>query len=268
MFLGNKEIIEYFEGLVKNDRLSHAYLFFGPEGVGKKTLAFKICDSLIGQAANNPDLKAISKGTDEIHISDIRDLKDFIHLTSFGKYKVVIINNVHNLGRDASNALLKILEEPPGKSVLFLITHLPKMLLPTITSRCQPVRFKPLNQKEIFNHLASDRKIKKETADSIAKMANGSLGLAVQLAESFDNFQKSINLLSRLIKADLRERFETAKKISSSSEDLKKVVGDWLIYSNSLPDKKISRELLELNNRLSRSQFNHKLFLDNFLIKL
>lgn len=268
MFIGNQQIKNYFEKLVANDALSHAYLFYGPEGVGKKPFAFGISEAMSGPARNNPDLKIIDKGKEEIHITDIRELKSFIHLTPFGRYKIVIINNAHNLGRDASNALLKILEEPPGKSILFLISHLPKLLLATVASRCQPIRFRPLKENEILDYLVNEKKIKKEAAGPAARLAKGSLGLAVELADNFDNFQKNANLLNKLAKADFRERFETAKKISAGSESLKKTVKDWLIYSGSLPDKKLSRELLYLNNTLSRPQFNHLLALENFLINL
>lgn len=265
-FIGNQNIRNYFEKLIKNDNLSHAYLFYGPQGVGKKLLAFKISELIAGPAAN-PDLRVIDKSGEEIHIADIRELKNFIHLTPFGKYKIAIINNAHNLGRDASNALLKILEEPPSKSILFLISHLPKAFLSTVVSRCQPVRFRPLKKQEIFNHLAVG-KIKKDIAETCSKLSNGSLGLAVNLADNFEIFQKNISLLNRLMKADFKERFDAAKKISTSPEDLKKMVGDWLIYLASRPDKKLARELLYLNNIISKSQFNYKLALENFLVKI
>lgn len=268
MLLGNREIQNYFKNLIKNDGLSHAYLFYGPQGVGKKPFAFWISEAIAGPVRNNPDLKIIDKGSEEIHIADVRELKNFIHLTPFGKYKVVIMNNAHNLGRDASNALLKILEEPPGKSIFFLISHLPKLLLATVASRCQLIRFRPLKEDEILDHLVNEKKIKKEVAGPAARLAKGSLGLAVELASNFENFQKNTNLLNKLVKADLKERFETAKRISAGSESLKKTAEDWLIYSVSLPDKKLSRELLHLNNMLSRPQFNHRLALENFLINL
>mgnify|MGYP001601359225 CR=1 FL=1 len=268
MLLGNEKIQNYFRTLVENDGLSHAYLFYGPEGVGKKSFALEISEVIGGPAIKNPDLKIIDKGSEEIHIADIRELKNFAYLTPFGKCKLTIINNAHNLGRDASNALLKILEEPPGKSVLFLISHLPKLLFATVVSRCQLIRFKPLKQSEILNYLIDEKKVKNEVAEFSAKLANGSLGLAVELANNFDNFQKNNALLNKLTKTDFKERFETAKKISGSPEDLKKIVGDWLIYSASLPEKKLAKELLHLNNIISKPQFNHRLALDDFLVNL
>lgn len=268
MFLGNSDIKDYFEKIIKANTLSHAYLFYGPEGVGKKSLVFEISEAAAGPTVNNPDLRIIDKGSEEIHIADIRELKNFIHLTSFGKYKIAVINNAHNLGRDASNALLKILEEPPGNSVLFLISHLPELLLATVVSRCQEWRFKPLKEKEIANYLINENKIKKEVAVTAAGLAGGSLGLALELADNFDKFQKNINLLNKLSKASFMERFEAAKKISGDSESLRKLVADWLIYSASLIDKRAARELLYLNNILAKPQFNHRLAFEGFLTRL
>ncbi len=267
VFIGNRSIQDYFNKLTKSDGLSHAYLFYGPEGVGKKLFALKISEEMSGSLISNPDIRIIDKGDEEIYISDIRDLKSFIYLTPFGKYKFVLINNAQKLNQEASNALLKILEEPPGKATIFLITHLPKVLLPTVISRCHLVRFKPLTGKEIFEFLTLGKEVKKDIALSIVKLANGSLGLALNLADNFENFQKNINLFNKLIKADFQERFEAAKKISGS-DDLKKIVGDWLIYSASMPDKKFTKELMYLSNIVSRPQFNHRLFLENFLINV
>jgi len=268
MFIGNQSIQGYFNKLIKSEDLNHAYLFYGPEGVGKKLFALMISEALSGAAVNNPDLRIIDKGNGEVHIAEIRDLRSFIHLTPFGKYKVAIINNAHNLGRDGSNALLKILEEPPGKSILFLISHLPKMMLPTVISRCQLLRFRPLEKGEIYDYLINENKIKKDVAEICAKLAHGSLSSAIELANGFDNFQKDINLLDKLVKTDLKERFDIAKRISGSSEDLRKTAENWFIYSASLPDKKIAAKILCLNDILSRPQFNHRLALENFLINI
>ena len=268
MLLGNREVQNYFKNLIKNRALSHAYLFYGPEGIGKKAAALDICESIAGPVSVNPDFKIFDKGGEEIHIADVRDLKNFIHLTSFGEYKTAVLNNAHNLGHEASNALLKVLEEPPGKSIIFLITHLPKLMLPTVISRCQKIRFRPLKEKEILGYLLAEKKVKKEVAEPAAKLAGGSLGLALELAGDFDNFQKNFNLLNKLLKSDFKERFEEAKKISSSADDLKKTARDWFIYSASLSDKRLARELLYLNDIISKPQFNHKMFLENFLAKI
>lgn len=267
--LGNKDIQDYFQDLIKKAGFSHAYLFCGPEGVGKKSLVLNIAKMLgNGNLETNPDFRILSKGDEEILISDIRGIKEFIHLTPFGSYKIAVIDNAHLLTRDASNALLKVLEEPPGRSIFFLITHLPKMMLATIISRCQIWRFKPIKEKDILDYLIEEKKINRETAVFVSKIAKGSLGLALELAQNFDNFKRSINLLDRLTKTGLKERFDAAKKISSSPDELRKVVLDWLIYSASLGAKPFAGKILHLANIVSKPQFNHRLALENFLINI
>lgn len=266
MLIGNQHIKVYFENLVKSDNLSHAYLFHGPEGVGKRLFALKLAEEISGDLPGHPDLKIIDKGGNHILISDIRELKDFIYLTPFGKHKVAIIDNAHNLTSDASNALLKVLEEPPGRSIVFLISHLPGQIFETVVSRCQAWRFGPLKKEEICAYLVG-RKIKKEVASAVSHIAGGSLGKAMEMADGFDDFKKNIAVLEKLTKADFVSRFETAKKLAADHEDLKKTVRDWFAHS-AASDKKLAGKLLHLNNLLSRPQFNHRLALEEFLLNV
>lgn len=266
MFIGNRHIKVYFDNLLKSENLSHAYLFHGPEGVGKRLFALGLAEEVSGNLPGRPDIKVIDKGGGQILISDIRELKDFIYLTPFGKHKVAVINNAHNLTSDASNALLKVLEEPPGRSVVFLISHLPGQIFETVVSRCQAWRFGPLKKEEICAYLVG-RKIKKEVASAVSRIAGGSLGKAIGLADGFDDFRKNIAVLEKLTKADFVSRFETAKKLATDYEELKKTVGDWFVWSAG-SDKRLAGMLLRLNKILSRPQFNHRLALEEFLVRL
>lgn len=255
------------ENSFASEIMTHAYLFHGPEGVGKRLFALDLAREISGGLPGDPDLKIIDKGEEQILISDIRELKGFIYLTPFGKHKAVLINNAHNLTSDASNALLKVLEEPPGKSVVFLITHLPGQIAATVLSRCQAWRFWPIKKEEIFGHLTAEKKIAKETASLVSKMAGGSLGKALELADNFELFKRNVGLLEKIVKADFVSRFETAKKISADYDDLKKTVNDWFVYAAAL-NKRLAPKLLRLNNLLSRPQYNHRLALEEFLINV
>lgn len=272
MLLGNQKIQTHFKSLADKGNLSHAYLFYGPEGVGKKLFVLKLAEEISGNLNGNPDIKIINKGDEEIYISDIREFNSFIYLTPWGKHKVAIINNAHKLNQDASNALLKVLEEPPGKSITFLISHLPKLILPTVLSRCQTAKFAPLKEKEVFNFLVEKRGVKKDVALSVSKTASGSLGRALELAGDFKNFQKNVEMLNRLVRADFSERFQTARKISVSAEELRRIAKDWLIWSaaeiSGPGSAKLAKNLLHLNNILTKPQFNHKLALEGFLVRL
>lgn len=272
MLIGNKLIQNYFDNLIKKDSFTHAYLFYGPEGVGKKMFSLEIAKRLLGNLVIDLDLKIIDKGENQIYISDIKDLRNFLYLTSFRKYKIALINNAHNLNQEASNALLKILEEPPGeKTIIFLITNFPNLLLPTIISRCQLIRFKPIKREEILNNLLKE-KINKELASAAVKFANGSFGLAKKLIDNFKKFEKNINLLKSLEKENFLEKSNFAKNIANNQEELKELIRDWLIYLKAniknFSKPELIRELLYLNNIISQPQFNQRLALEKFLLKL
>ncbi|MEX2090507.1 MAG: hypothetical protein WD989_00005, partial [Candidatus Paceibacterota bacterium] len=138
---------KYFENVVKNNQLSHAYLFSGPEGVGKKDFAYELFRLVNGRnPENDPDLKLLTPRLEEdetkISIKDVRELKNFLSLKPyFGPYKFVVVNDADRLTVEASNSILKLLEEPSPFSVIVLVSSKPGQLLPTILSRCENVRF-------------------------------------------------------------------------------------------------------------------------------
>ena len=120
--------------------------------INKKSSAADIDLKLLAPKVLEDELK--------IYTEDVRALKSFFSLKSYGgAYKLAIIDDAHCLTAEASNALLKLLEEPPPDSVLMLVTHLPGLLLATIASRCEEVKFTPLTEKEIADYLAADKKI-------------------------------------------------------------------------------------------------------------
>ena len=133
---------EYFKNAVKNGHLSHAYLFSGPDGIGKKIFAYDLF-RLVNQREpeGDPDFKLLTPRLEEeetqIYIEDIRDLKSYLSLKPYrGPYKFVVINDADRLVIEASNAILKLLEEPTQFTVIILVSSKPKLLLPTVLSRC------------------------------------------------------------------------------------------------------------------------------------
>lgn len=136
---------------------AHAYLFCGGSGEEKKKVALAfaaLATEHDGTGAQNPDVLMVEaqSGEDKVLIGQIRQIREFFSLASyFGGHKVVIIDAFDRLGQTASSALLKILEEPPAKSVIILLSDHPTMIMPTILSRVQKVRFSGLSpaQKDI-----------------------------------------------------------------------------------------------------------------------
>ncbi|MBN2395296.1 MAG: DNA polymerase III subunit delta', partial [Candidatus Atribacteria bacterium] len=150
--------------MIKLDRIGHAYLFTGEEGIGKKLIAIAFskamncthlskdqdpCNHCLScqkiESGLSPDFQIISPINDSIKIDQIREIKKNIFLKPLeNRKKIIIIDHADLMTIEASNSLLKILEEPPEFAVFILISAFPKALLPTILSRCYQMMFKPL----------------------------------------------------------------------------------------------------------------------------
>lgn len=194
-------------------RLHHAWLLCGPEGVGKATFAFRAARRLLGAAADptrgplgarpddpvsqlvsarsHPDLLVLErlveggKTKKSISVDQARDLPEFFSKSpSQAAYRVAIIDTADDLNTNAANALLKVLEEPPERGVLFLITHAPGRLLPTIRSRCRRLAFPPWPQDAVSTLIQRMTDLPGDEAERIAGMARGSPGAALGLASA------------------------------------------------------------------------------------
>ena len=166
--VGQKHIVTTLKNAIKTGDISHAYLFSGPRGTGKTTMArvftktlncissetkdsacleCVICDQM--DKGNFIDLIEIDAASNR-GIDDIRELKEAVRVSpSFGDYKVYLVDEAHMLTKEASNALLKMLEEPPAHVIFILATTEPHKLLSTIISRTQHFDFRFLNSEEI-----------------------------------------------------------------------------------------------------------------------
>lgn len=173
---GHPRELEFLSGAVESGKLHHAMIFEGERGIGKATTAFHLANRLLDrQSTPAPDpasgtFRQIAQGShpgllyltrpkndqgtgfkSAITVDEIRRLQRFFAMTAAGadSYRVVIIDPVNDLNRNAANALLKLLEEPPARAVFILIGHGTGGLLPTIRSRCQILKFSPLTDEEI-----------------------------------------------------------------------------------------------------------------------
>lgn len=167
--IGHEKVIEFFAGAIRNNNLSHAYCFVGPDHVGKRKVAETIAIDLLGVKANflstSPDYWFVDRENDEkteklkkdISVEQIKDLVAFLHQSSFKKdgYKVAIINNAGFLNKSGSNSLLKIMEEMYEKTIIFLLVNNVDGVLPTIMSRSQKIFFAPVPDSIVYNYLIS-----------------------------------------------------------------------------------------------------------------
>ena len=174
--LGQDHIVRVLEGAIKSGNIAHAYLFCGSRGTGKTSVA-RIFASAVG--CKNSDLYEIDAASNR-GIDDIRELREAVKTFPFeGKYKVYIIDEVHGLTKDAANALLKTLEEPPAHAIFILATTEPHKVLDSVLSRCQVFTFKKPSI-ELLKNMVLDvakkegRVLESASADLIALLGDGS----------------------------------------------------------------------------------------------
>jgi DNA polymerase-3 subunit delta' len=215
--LGQDDVVEQFRRAVRRGRLASSFLFAGPQGVGKRTFAFKLAKALLCQsnpeeafepcgkcpscsqvdAGTHPDLEFVSKPADKSFLplelllgdKEHRRREGLLHqigLKPFmGGRKIAVIDDADFLNAEGANALLKTLEEPPPRSVLILVGTSPAKQLPTIRSRCQLIRFHSLSEEHVAELLISQGLTSDASeARRLAHYSGGSLQRAQQLSDS------------------------------------------------------------------------------------
>jgi DNA polymerase-3 subunit gamma/tau len=171
-------VVKTLTNAIKLGRVSHAYLFAGPRGTGKTTIARLLAKSL---GCNDLDLIEIDAASNR-GIDEIRELRDGIKFApTAGKYKVFIIDEVHQLTKEAFNALLKTLEEPRGNALIILLATDASSLPETILSRCQQIAFGTVPEGEIAAGLVS-LGVEETKANEYAQASRGLPGLALTWA--------------------------------------------------------------------------------------
>ncbi|HSX35219.1 MAG TPA: DNA polymerase III subunit gamma/tau, partial [Candidatus Saccharimonadales bacterium] len=192
--VGQEHITTALTRALKNGNISHAYLFTGPRGVGKTTIARILAHEVNGlpydDETTHLDIIEIDAASNR-RIDEIRDLRDKVHVApSMAKYKVYIIDEVHMLTKEAFNALLKTLEEPPAHVVFILATTEAHKLPETIISRTQRFAFKPVDLAKVSAHLRSIATAEKISIDDAA--------LELIAAHGEGSFRDSISLLDQV----------------------------------------------------------------------
>ncbi|MCI5879350.1 MAG: DNA polymerase III subunit gamma/tau [Bacillales bacterium] len=205
---GQDIVVKILKNSLKNDKLSHAYLFSGPRGTGKTSIAkilarvincsnpvdYSPCNKCVScTQKNNVDIIEIDAASNN-GVDEIRELKNKINLVpSFGKYKIYIIDEVHMLSIGAFNALLKTLEEPPAHAMFILATTEPHKIPVTILSRCQRLDFKKISEESIFkrlNEIVEKEKINidPEAIKEIARLSDGGMRDAISMLDQASSY--------------------------------------------------------------------------------
>lgn len=199
--VGQEHVTKTLSNALKQGRVSHAYLFTGPRGVGKTSVARILAHEVNGlnyvDESTHLDIIEIDAASNR-RIDEIRDLREKVHTApANAKFKVYIIDEVHMLTREAFNALLKTLEEPPAHCIFILATTESHKLPETIVSRTQKFSFKPIGRKGVAEHLSAIAKkekidIDKEALELIAEHGEGSFRDSIGILDQLSSLDRKI----------------------------------------------------------------------------
>jgi DNA polymerase-3 subunit delta' len=254
--VGHENAERELRRLVEAGRLPHAILLSGPRGIGKATLAFRLARFLLAGPGDLPaemfqetekvglaidaesgvfrrvasgghaDLLTVERAYDprrrrlrsDIIVEDTRAIAGFFRLTAAEEgWRIVIIDGAEEMNRNAANALLKILEEPPRRGLLLLVSHSPGRLLPTIRSRCRHFPLSSLARPLVLQLLGQYRpELPQVEAEALAGLAEGSIGRAIELADAggLALYQSLLGILAQVPLIEVAELHAFADKLA------------------------------------------------------
>ncbi len=251
--LGHDWAVELLHEHVVKGELRHAYLFTGPQGVGRRTLALRLaqaincpqpagpgepCRSCLTckqiERMQHPDLSIVQAETEggTLKVEQVRELQRSLALTPYAaRYRVAILLRFEEANPSAANALLKTLEEPAPQVVLIVTAESAEALLPTIVSRCEVLRLRPSMVEAVAQGLQTRWGIPSEQASLLAHISGGRVGYALRLNETperLDQRQAWLDIHHRMLAASRVERFAFADEIAKDKEALRQALNAWL----------------------------------------
>ena len=236
--LGHDRQIEILRRAFGTDHLAHAYLFHGPDGVGKRLVAMALVQAIFctdGQGCghctacrkiahqNHPDIHFLEPDGNSIKIEQIRELQRELNFRPLeATYKVGLIDQAERMTTGAANALLKTLEEPPGTTLLILLTPQPQRLLETILSRCQPLAFTRHTDARIQNVLEEKLGLDETEAHILAALSDGSFKKAFGRDKDLylEKRRDLLKTLTGLSSGSILPVLEFAEQLASDKADL------------------------------------------------
>ena len=286
--IGNTNIKTVLEKSIKQNKLSHSYLFVGIQGIGKKMIATEFakmilclddnkycnhCKSCIEfDTNNNPDFVLISPDGNNIKIEQIRDIQKRIQEKPIiSEKKVYIIDNVDLMTTEAQNCLLKTLEEPPEFAVIILIGSNSNTFLPTIKSRCTIMNFNKISDEEMTKYLREKCDVK-NIDQNMLYMYQGSIGKALELKEKQEEYKNIENIINNIDRYDLIDFINNAEILYKSKEE----INDILDYINVILFNKAKDEYLYTNciqiventKKRLKQNANYDMSIDNMLFNI
>lgn len=255
---------------IENNSLSHAYLFYGPSGVGKMTAALAFAEEILKKedpsakiflnARAHPDLMIIERNPEKTRLGKeqvSKPLQSWLALKPYrAKHRFVIIRDAHLMTPEAGNALLKTLEEPPEYAIMILVSD-QGLVMETIASRCQPVRFQALSEDDIANILVTQG-AEAEQARDCARLSQGSVAAALEFTQETgltEKWELARYYIKEISGGNLGVLFEAAEAIEKApyllSHMLSTILRDVYVYrSTKNPDLLLISEHQDLTESL------------------
>lgn len=262
--VGHKDVIDYLQKGIKEDKLSHAYIFAGEKGCGKKMLAEIFaatlqceekgdmpcgkCKSCIQvESGNHPDIRWITHEKASIGVDDIRNqLNNDIGIKPYSSpYKIYIIPEGEKMTEQAQNALLKTIEEPPHYAVVILLTENSNRFLQTVLSRCVLLQLKPVSPPLIKKFLMEQHGIPDYQAELSANFSQGNVGKALRYASS-DEFielkKDTLHILKHVEDMKTYEIMHFVKDLSERKKDIYDYLDLVLLWYRDILLFKVTRD--------------------------
>jgi len=318
-FVGQDEIKEYLKKSIKDNNVSHGYIFEGNKGIGKYNMALLFAQSLLCDnfseepcnecsscikvnTMNHPDLHIISTTDKSIKREVIDELIESINQKPYeSERKIYIIKNSEDMTPQAANTFLKTLEEPIGNTIIILLTENSNLLLPTISSRCQIIKFKRIDNSIIASYVKDKFRLDSNTAKLIAYYSQGVLLNAEKIALDENDILKRrseiIKIYDKILSNDRNIIFEYEEYFEENKDNIDELIEILMAWLRDIYFKKygindliINTDYMDLLDRHSKivkthnidklikylqnvsydikNNVNYKLIIDNMLIKL
>jgi len=252
--VGHSWAVDLMRRHVANGEARHAYLFSGPPGLGRRTLAVHLAQALnctnppapgefCGQcrdcrqiaAMQHPDMAVVQAENEggTLKVDQVRAVQHSLSLKPYqSKYRVALFLRFQEANDNAANALLKTLEEAPAHAILLLTADTPESLLPTIISRCEILRLRPLRVEEVESMLAA-KGVEADRARLLAHISGGRPGYANRLLEDsslLETRAERLNDLQALLMSTRVKKFSYADKLSKDKDGMRQAITFWLSY--------------------------------------
>ena len=286
--IGNQKNNKILEDIIIKNKIANAYMFIGQESIGKFLFAKEFAKAILClnenkpcnkcksclefDNSNNPDLTIIEPDGNNVKIEQIRELnRKVVEKPIVSTKKVYIINDGQNITKEAQNALLKTLEEPPEYVTIILITTSESAFLPTIKSRCTKINFNKLTEEEMLKIL-KEKYNYQNVGNIVYKTSNGSISKSIQIIEKQSEFEDINKMFSNLEHVNVIDLINSKELVFKGKEDINSIL-DYIItiFFEKIKDNRKYIECIEIAENAKerlRKNSNYDMTIDNFMLNV